>query len=80
MSWEAAIVDGLLDAKINFVTQLPDGAMDAVLTGLDEADVDTLRVKREESAVAAASSAWVTGDRAAVICQSCDRDRRRSRH
>lgn len=70
MSWEAAIVDGLLDAEINFVTQLPDGAMDAVLTGLDEADMDTLRVEREESAVAAASGAWVTGDRAAVICQS----------
>ncbi|WP_435073510.1 thiamine pyrophosphate-binding protein [Halorubrum sp. HHNYT27] len=70
MSWETAIVDGLIDAEIDFVTQLPDGAMGAVLTGLEEADVDTLRVEREESAIAAASGAWVTGDRAAVICQS----------
>ena len=70
MSWEAAIVDGLIDAEIDFVTQLPDGAMGAVLTGLDDAGVETLRVEREESAVAAASGAWVTGGRAAVICQS----------
>lgn len=70
MSWEAEIVDGVLDAEIDLVTQLPDGAMGAVLEGLHEADVDTLRVEREESAIAAASGAWVTGERAAVMCQS----------
>jgi sulfopyruvate decarboxylase alpha subunit len=70
MSWEAEIVGGLLDMEIDLVTQLPDGAMGAVLDGLHEADVDTLRVEREESAIAAASGAWVTGERAAVICQS----------
>lgn len=70
MGWEKEIVDGLLDTEIDLVTQLPDGAMGAVIEGLEEADVDTLCVEREESAVAAASGAWVSGDRAAVICQS----------
>jgi sulfopyruvate decarboxylase alpha subunit len=70
MSWESAIVDGLVDAEIDLVTQLPDGAMDSVLDGLQDSDVDTLRVEREESAIAAASGAWVTGERAAVMCQS----------
>ncbi|NIC01007.1 thiamine pyrophosphate-binding protein [Halobacterium sp. R2-5] len=70
MGWESAIVDGLHDAGIDFVTQLPDGAMGAVLDALQDSDVDTLRVEREESAIAAASGAWVTGERAAVMCQS----------
>lgn len=70
MSWETEIVDGLLDAEIDLVTQLPDGAMGSVLEGLNETDVDTLRVEREESAIAAASGTWVTGQRAAVMCQS----------
>jgi len=73
MSWEAEIVDGLIDAEIDLVTQLPDGAMGTVLEGIQDADVDTLLVEREESAVAAASGAWVTGERAAVMCQSSGR-------
>ncbi|WP_224271090.1 thiamine pyrophosphate-binding protein [Haloprofundus salinisoli] len=70
MSWETDVIDGLRDANIDLVTQLPDGAMDAVVEGLDEAGVRTLRVEREESAIAAASGIWVTGNRGAVICQS----------
>ncbi|MDR9381714.1 MAG: thiamine pyrophosphate-binding protein [Natronomonas sp.] len=70
MSWEAQIVNGLLDAEIDLITQLPDGAMGAVLEGIQKAGVDTLRFEREESAIAAASGAWVTGERAAVMCQS----------
>jgi sulfopyruvate decarboxylase subunit alpha len=70
MSWETAIVDGLRDAEIDLVTQLPDGAMGAVVEGLDEAGIRTLRVEREESAIAAAAGTWVTGSRGAVICQS----------
>ena len=46
MSWEAQIVNGLLDAKIDLITQLPDGAMGVVLEGLHKADVDTLRFER----------------------------------
>lgn len=70
MSWETDVVDGLLDAEIDLVTQLPDGAMGGVVEELDSAGVRTLRVEREESAIAAASGTWVTGDRAAVLCQS----------
>lgn len=70
MGWETDVVDGLMEADVDLVTQLPDGAMGAVVEELDAAGVRTLRVEREESAVAAASGTWVTGDRGAIICQS----------
>lgn len=70
MGWETDVVDGLIDAEIDLVTQLPDGAMGAVVEDLDAAGIRTLRVEREESAVAAASGTWMTGDRGAVVCQS----------
>lgn len=70
MDWERDVIDGLIEAEIDLVAQLPDGALGPVVEGLEDAGVRTLRVEREESAVAAAAGTWVTGDRGAVICQS----------
>lgn len=70
MAWERAVVEGLVEAGVDLVAQLPDGALGPVVDGLDEAGVRTLRVEREESAVAVAAGTWVTGDRGAVVCQS----------
>lgn len=70
MSWEDDVVNGLLAAEIDLVAQLPDGALGPVVDRVDDAGVETLRVEREESAVAAAAGTWVTGQRGAIICQS----------
>jgi len=70
MDWERAVVEGLLDAGVDLVAQLPDGALGPVVERVEEAGVETLRVEREESAVAAAATTWVAGDRGAVVCQS----------
>lgn len=70
MDWERDVVEGFLDAEIDLVAQLPDGALGGVVEDVADAGVRTLRVEREESAVAAAAGTWVTGDRGAVICQS----------
>lgn len=70
MGWKEGVLAGLIEADVDLVAQLPDGAMGSIVDELPERGVRTLRVEREESAIAAASGTWVTGDRGAVICQS----------
>jgi len=70
MDWNEAVVEGLAEAGVDLTAYLPDGAVAPVIGALEAADARTLRVEREESAVAVAAGAWVGGERAAVVCQS----------
>jgi sulfopyruvate decarboxylase subunit alpha len=70
MAWESAIVDGFDAAGIGVVPYLPDTAVAPVLRAVQSAGFRTVRVEREESAVAVAAGAWVGGERGAVVCQS----------
>lgn len=66
-----ALVDGLKDAGIDFVTYLPETRLSQIVPLLlDDPDVDLIQTASEQEAVAIAVGAALGGKRAAVYMES----------
>lgn len=70
MVWQTDVRDGLTAADVGIAAYLPDGAVSPLVDELESSPLRTVRVEREESAVAVAAGAWIAGERAVVVCQS----------
>lgn len=71
MTWETDTIAALRQSDIDIVAYLPDSILDSLIDRTeDAADIETVRVAREEEAVSILGGAWLGGRRGALICQS----------
>jgi len=70
MTWQDAVIDGLHRGGIDLVAYLPDSVLGPLIEQIDESDITTVRVAREEAAVGLLAGAWLGGQRGALLCQS----------
>lgn len=70
MTWQDDLIAGLEAGGIDLVAYLPDSILGPVIERIDDSDIETVRVAREEAAVGLLAGAWLGGRRGALICQS----------
>lgn len=70
MSWHSDVIGGLEAAGIDLVAFLPDSVLGPLIDRIDETDITTVRVAREEAGVGLLSGAWLGGRRGALVCQT----------
>ncbi len=70
MTWQDDLITGLEAGGIDLVAYLPDSILGPLIERIDNSDVETVRVAREEAAIGLLAGAWLGGRRGALICQS----------
>lgn len=71
MAWIHDTLAGLKASDVDTVAHLPDSVVGPLIElAVDDEDLDTVLVSREEEAIGVLSGAWLGGRRGALVCQT----------